>query len=61
MSRIARTEIFDASEIAVIHYIARVTRRCFLLGKDPYSQKNYAHRKGWIEKVDRCCSNKVMI
>ena len=28
---------------------ARVVRRCFLLGNDPVTGKNYDHRKIWIE------------
>ena len=27
----------------------RVVRRCFLLGNDPVTGKNYDHRKIWIE------------
>jgi hypothetical protein len=49
MARMARAEVFDPSEIAIVHVMARTVRRCFLLGADPVSQKNYDHRKEWIE------------
>ena len=33
MTRLARGEVFAHSEIAVVHVMNRVARRCFLLGK----------------------------
>ena len=35
MARLARAEVFDPSEVAVLHLFARVVRRCFLFGVDP--------------------------
>ena len=32
MARLARAELFDPSEVAVLHLCARVVRRCFLFG-----------------------------
>lgn len=49
MSRVTRAEIFSPNEVAVLHVIARVCRRCFLFGRDPITGKNFDHRKGWIE------------
>ncbi len=49
MVRLSRAEIFDPSEIVAVHTMARTVRRCLLLGDDPYSGKNFDHRKGWIE------------
>jgi hypothetical protein len=49
MSRLARAEVFDPAEIAIVHTMARTVRRCYLLGADPVTQKNYDHRKDWIE------------
>jgi len=49
MARIARTEIFDPRDVAVVHVMNRVVRRCFLMGDDPVSGKNFDHRKIWIE------------
>jgi REP element-mobilizing transposase RayT len=49
MARLARCEIFDPREVAVVHVMNRVCRRCFLLGQDPVSGKSFDHRKGWIE------------
>ena len=49
MARLARAEVFDPSEVAVLHICARVVRRCYLLGVDPFTGKNHDHRKVWIE------------
>ena len=50
MGRVSRAEVFDSSEVAICHVFARVVRRCFLLGNDPVTGKNYDHRKVWIEQ-----------
>ena len=50
MVRLARAELFDPSEVAILHVIGRVTRRCFLFGFDPVSGMNFDHRKVWIEE-----------
>ena len=49
MARLARAELFDPLEVAILHVIGRVVRRCFLFGFDPVSGKNFDHRKVWIE------------
>jgi len=49
MARAPRAEVFAADEIAIVHVISRVVRRCFLMGFDPIGQRNYDHRKQWIE------------
>ena len=54
MARLARAEVFDPSEVAVLHICARVVRCCFLFGVDPFAicwenGKNHDHRKIWIE------------
>ena len=53
MPRVAREEVFSPDEIAVVHVMNRVVRRCFLLGTDPLSGQNYDHRKVWIEDLFR--------
>jgi hypothetical protein len=50
MARLARAEVFDPSEVAILHVCARVVRRCFLFGVDPVTGINHDHRKGWIEE-----------
>ena len=35
MARLARMEVFAPDEIAIVHVMNRVVRRCFLLGTDP--------------------------
>lgn len=49
MTRVARVEIFRPDEIAIVHVMNRTVRRCFLLGDDPLTGKNYDHRKEWLE------------
>ena len=48
--RLARSEVFSPTEVAIVHVMNRVVRRCFLFGSDPVSGKNYDHRKAWIEE-----------
>jgi hypothetical protein len=50
MARLARAEVFAPDEVALVHVISRVVRRCFLLGDDPVTGKNFDHRKIWIER-----------
>ena len=45
----SRLELFSFDEVAVVHVMNRVVRRCFLLGDDPLTRKSYDHRKTWIE------------
>jgi hypothetical protein len=49
MARLARAEVFASDEVAIVHVMNRVTRRCFLLGDDPVTGQNYDHRKQWID------------
>ena len=49
MARLSRAEIFDPSEIVAVHAIERTVRRCYLLGDDHLTQKNFDHRKKWFE------------
>ena len=49
MASLARAEVFSPDEIAIVHVMNRTVRRCFLLGDDPVTGKNYDHRKNWIE------------
>lgn len=49
MARLARIEVFAPDEIAIVHVMNRVVRRCFLLGNDEFTGKNYDHRKVWVE------------
>ena len=47
MARLSRAEIFDPSEIVAVHTIEWTVRRCYLLGDDHLTQKNFDHRKKW--------------
>ncbi len=58
MARLARVEVFSPDEVAIVHVMNRVVRRCFLFGIDPVSRKNFDHRKIWIEdqlRVQAAC------
>ena len=44
MARLARAEVFAPDEVAIVHVMNRVVRRCFLLGTDCVTGKNYDHR-----------------
>jgi hypothetical protein len=50
MARLARVEVFAADEVAVVHVMNRTVRRCFLMGEDRLTGRNYDHRKGWVEE-----------
>ena len=50
MARLARAEVFAPDEVAIVHVMNRVVRRCFLLGTDTVTGINYDHRKAWIEE-----------
>jgi hypothetical protein len=42
-----RKDILDLGNDALYHCTTRCVRRAFLCGVDPYSQKNFDHRKEW--------------
>ena len=50
MARLARVEVFAADEVTVVHVMNRTVRRCFLLGYDSVTGRNYDHRKVWIDE-----------
>lgn len=49
MARTPRSEVFDPGEVAISHVIQRCVRRCFLMGQDPDSGKDYDYRKQWLQ------------
>ena len=54
MPRLARVEMVASYEVAIVHVLNRKVRRCFLLGNDPVSRKNFDHRQtfgGWHQIV----------
>ena len=44
-----RSQLVDSEQSLFYHLISRCVRRAMLCGDDPYTGKNYDHRKGWIE------------
>ena len=44
----ARGAIIDLSVTPYYHCMARVVRRAWLCGDDPYSGKNFDHRREWM-------------
>jgi hypothetical protein len=53
MARSARSHVLVPHEIVIAHVMARVVRKCYLMGNDPQTGKNYDHRKIWIEAMMR--------
>ena len=48
-ARIACSEFLDPHEVAVVQMTDPIVRRCFLIGDDPVSGKNFDQRIIWIE------------
>ncbi len=51
MARRNRSDLISPNESCIVHVFSRVVRRCFLLGGDPLTGKNYDHHKVWIEDM----------
>jgi hypothetical protein len=49
MTRLSRELLFTPDEIAIVHVMNRAVRRCFLMGYDQFTGRNYDYRKDWIE------------
>ncbi len=47
---IARKEIVLEDKDGMYHCISRCVRRCFLCGKDTVLNKNYEHRRKWVQE-----------
>ena len=50
MTRPTREQLFTPDEMAIVHVMNRAVRRCFLMGDDKFTGRNYDYRKIWIEK-----------
>ncbi len=50
MPRTPRSEVFDPSEVCLLHVTQRCVRRAFLAGKDSVSGKNYEYRREWMRR-----------
>jgi len=50
MPRPLRAELFNPTEVCVVHCIQRCVRRAFLAGEDPVTGKNYDFRRDWIRE-----------
>ena len=48
MPAYARRDIVNDDQVGVYHCIARCVRRAFLCGVDPYTGRDYNHRKEWV-------------
>ena len=49
MVRVTREQLFCSDEVAIVHVMNRAVRRCFLMGQDECTGRNYDYRKFWIE------------
>ena len=45
-----REFILPAGEECLVHTISRCVRRAWLCGRDPYSGKDYEHRRDWVRE-----------
>jgi REP element-mobilizing transposase RayT len=45
----ARSVIVSTNDTPYYHCVSRCVRRAYLCGHDAYSQKNYEHRRVWLE------------
>lgn len=50
MTRLTRQQLFTPDEMAIVHVSNRAVRRCFLMGYDQFTGRNYDYRKDWIER-----------
>ncbi len=48
MPAFARRNIVNEDQVCVYHCIARCVRRAFLCGVNPYTGRDYNHRKQWV-------------
>jgi len=61
MAACARREIVRQGVPGIFHIWQRCVRRCFLLGTDPLTGKNYNHRRDWIiERLQLLTANFVI-
>ena len=51
MSTKPRSEVFNPHEQAIVHVFNRCVRRCFLMGYDKQTRRNYGHRRKVFEEL----------
>lgn len=57
MPRALRAEVFNPSEVCIVHCTQRCVRRAYLAGLDPVSGKDYEFRREWIRcRMERLAS-----
>mgnify|MGYP001818314127 CR=1 FL=1 len=49
MASFSRRKLLGRGRRATVHCWARCVRRAFLCGRDPYTGKDYSHRRRWIK------------
>ena len=46
----ARNRTISPNQVQIVHVYNRCVRRAFLCGRDPFTGKDYEHRKDWSRK-----------
>jgi REP element-mobilizing transposase RayT len=57
MPRPLRSEIYNASEVCIVHVVQRCVRRAYLSGVDFVSGQDYSYRREWIrQRIEKLAS-----
>ena len=58
---VARKDLVPEDEVVLVHAIGRCVRRAWLCGEDPYTGKNFEHRRVWFQDRIKLLSGSFMV
>jgi REP element-mobilizing transposase RayT len=61
MGRRRRAEVIDEGTVGIFHITSRCVRQAFLCGEHVGDEKDYSHRRGWIEERVRFLASVFLI
>jgi REP element-mobilizing transposase RayT len=61
MGRRRRAEVIDESKVGIFHITSRCVRQAFLCGEHAGDEKDYSHRRGWIEERVRFLASVFLV